>query len=149
MCEADISWVFDWIDVDGQHVDTLVLHACRGRHLPPYLFRRAAPSLSNITWLEVSQRHSLVHLAPVLGQLPQLKHLGASVDLGWSQADAGVFMDETRKVWEEVPDMQQLCPQLVEIDLSLRAGRGHSSISPRLALLLPARLQQLSLTSDW
>jgi hypothetical protein len=163
MSEADTVRAFDWMAVHGQHVDALVLQACMKQGLPLDLFSRAAPSLSNLTWLDVVQRHSLVLLAPVLGQLPQLKHLGAAVDMGRSPDQAGdgyvsaqeqlsIFLDDSGQPWEEVPDLQQLCPQLEQLDLTINAHRSrHYSVPTdgRLPLLLPPGLQQLSLTSDW
>jgi hypothetical protein len=152
MSEADISKAFEWVAMHGEHVDTLVLQACKSRALPLDLFNTAAPSLRNLTWLGLFQRHSLVQLAPVLGQLPQLRHLAAAVQQHVDHNGVyrtGMFKDESGQRWEEVPDMQQLCPQLQQLDLTIESTRERIPIDMRLVQLLPAGLQQLTLTSTW
>jgi hypothetical protein len=161
MSDADIARAFSWMAAHGQQVQSLVLRASiEQQPLPPDLFSRAAPSLSSITWLEVAQRHSLVLLAPVLGQLPQLKHLAVQVDLGRhpdsdkedDEFDGdpywGFFLDQDGNMLP-VPDMGQLCPQLEHLSLTVNAVADWLCIDSDLAGLLPAGLQVLRLQAEW
>jgi hypothetical protein len=109
--------------------------------------------------LEVEQQHSLVRLAPVLGQLPQLQHLAVQVSMVSRKALEGslvtvlegVFTDEDEDPLKTVPDLGQLCPQLTQLRLIIRPDSHLSTGWPldgRLPRLLPGRLQQLALISS-
>jgi hypothetical protein len=173
MSEASISKASAWLSMYGQQVDVLVLLA-RPLSLPEQAasmqklqwFPAAAPAMSHLTWLEVHSLDSLMMLAPVLGQLPQLKQLAAQVTMSrycpgkeehaevGEQAEVedeggkgGVFVDTERNVWKEVPDLTQVCPRLVNLHLHLTVDPGrHLLVDHRLARLLPVHLQQLVLT---
>jgi hypothetical protein len=164
MSNEDISRVFSWMAAHGQQAESLVLRASiQQQPLPLDLFSMAAPSLSSLTWLEVDQRHSLVLLAPVLGQLPQLKHLAAEVDLwdvgsprdspilhyDFDGPSAGMFYNHLGEEWVGLPDMQLLCPQLVHFVLRVNALCIRVMMDERLPQLLPTRLQQLTLAAEW
>jgi hypothetical protein len=158
MSDADTSRAITWMTTHGQQVQVLALQGSMEQHLPPGLLGGAVPSLTSLTWLEVSQRHSLVLLAPVLGQLPQLKHLMAAVDLGRHPDDdapddddepyTGVFLDPSGQWWEQAPDMQRLCPQLTHLHLRLDAQACYIQAGTQLAQLLPTQLQQLTFEAN-
>lgn len=168
MSEAEVARAFSWMAAHGGQVDVLVLGGRPWQPLPPYLFSKAAASLSNLTWLEVQLQHSLVLLAPGLDQLPQLQHLGAAVDVGqdpegtrWEddnlehdegEPDVVMFLDEEGNAWWNLPYLGQLCPQLTSIHLRLdRPGSfvllDHDD-GRSLGTLLPTKLKQLTLRTE-
>jgi hypothetical protein len=140
----------------GQHVEVLILGATMIHALQLSLFWQPAATLSRLKRLEVVQKHSLVMLAPVLGQLPQLQHLTAHVSMASDVQHAevtlqgeveGVFIDESGAAWDP-PDLQQLCPHLIHLHLTVVPDRPWPLwVDARLPWLLPAPLQQLTLAS--
>jgi hypothetical protein len=92
-----------------------------------------------------------VLLAPVLDKLPQLKHLGAQVELGttWVSERAMFLPMSGPGPWEEVPDMQQLCPQLTSLHLRLDVESHiiRRMVDERLSQLLPRSLQRFELVT--
>jgi hypothetical protein len=51
------------------------------------------------------------------------------------------------KVLKDVPDLQQLCPQLVGLNLAVESVFGRHIVDPRVTQLLPGTLQQLTIRS--
>jgi hypothetical protein len=153
----DISQLSSWMSMHGYQVGTLVIEASLARAKQLKWFPGTATALCNLTRLEVAQRDSLALLAPVLGHLPQLQHLAAHVGLTvrpWIPSGKGlsfkVLASYTFSVgtscWEEVPDMQELCPQLQQLQLTLEPDRDDIGVDgDQLLQLLPLGLQQLTL----
>jgi hypothetical protein len=158
------------MSIHGQHVETLVVYRNWNRPERLACVLQPAAALTRLKRLEVEQPHSLALLAPVLGRLPQLQHLAADVGLkplgGQQQAQQwgpstlgflfggqdpkgcppGVFTDASGAVWQEVPHLQELCPQLTHLRLTLFT-RGHVVVDSRLVQLLPSGLRKLGLKS--
>jgi hypothetical protein len=152
---AELRKASDWLLKYGQHVEVLVVAAGNSWQQVDFT-PKVAPALTRLRRLEVEQPGSLVHLVPVLGQLPQLQHLAAHVSLVLhSQAGneppggsvEGVFTNQGRGPWTTVPDLEQLCPQLVSLHLTITTDGGYRTrrMDDRLPRLLPGRLQQLIL----
>jgi hypothetical protein len=142
----------------GEHVKVLVVAARNSWHQADFT-PKVASALTRLRRLEVEQPGSLVHLAPVLGQLPQLQHLAAHISLVrhslvkgslWDRRSVeGEFINQQRQPWTTVPELEQLCPQLTHLHLTF-TPESHApprQADVRLARLLPARLQQLTLVS--
>jgi hypothetical protein len=156
MSEPNLNRASAWLSMHGQQVDVLVL---QDRDMYPEKvawFPAAAPALTRLTWLDVDAEDSLELLAPVLGQLPQLQRLAAHVTL-WSSDSvdggvAGCFMNHKGECWVEVPDLEQLCPHLINFHLTVdpqSVGNHYLTVEQRLSRLLPARLQQLTLVGSY
>jgi hypothetical protein len=153
MSDADHSRSRRWLVKYGQQVEVVVLGANKfeSQQLKGW-FWQSAPALSNLKRLEVEQQHSLALLSPLLEQLPQLQRLAAGVSMGadYEPGDAepaGMFLDEYGQRWATPPDLQELCPQLVDLQLTLQSDLGALFADERLPVLLPARLQQLALVA--
>jgi hypothetical protein len=153
---SDLCRAVDWMLAHGQHVDVLVVAA---RHSWPEVEAalKVAPALTCLKRLEVGQDHSLVHLAPLLGQLPQLQHLAAKIRMAsYSNGKEcrapdgsyqGTFINADKAFLDTVPDLEQLCPQLTRLRLVVYSDRCLTlvKVDGRLPRLLPGRLQQLAL----
>jgi hypothetical protein len=157
MSVADFGYACSWMSLHGTQLDVLIVDAqtTAPERLDAFV-RLPADALRNLTWLRVLQPGSLALLAPMLEQLPHLRHLSAGVWLGFrdksdaSEADgepaaAGVFCDQRWTRWSNLPDMGHLCAQLTHLHLTLDAQGCDLTVDPRLPELLPANLQQLSL----
>lgn len=148
--------VTGWLSMHGQCVDALVLADTGG------ILSWAGsiwPSLHRLKHLEVPERDSLVNLAPVLQQLPHLQHLTAEVSMdvpreippGTSppppQGACAKFITNWWDAyeWWQVPDMEELCPQLTSLHLTVYSEWGEVKVDPQLSRLLSPRLQQLTL----
>jgi hypothetical protein len=168
MPEAEVARALSWMAAHGQQVDVLVFGGSRWQELPPLdLLTKAVHSLTSLTWLEVQQRHSLVLLAPVLDQLPQLQHLAAAVDVGedpegtrWNddnldrnedEPNVVMFQDDQREAWWEPPYLGQLCPQLTSLHLRLDIPGSFvlMDYQDQLGGLLPRTLKQLTLSTPY
>lgn len=181
--DRDQARLVTWLSTHGDHVDVLIVEADmeeasykQHQHQQLNWFLGPAAALCNLTRLEVAQRDSLVLLAPVLGQLPQLRHLAANIrlapSLGNSQGSPhsapatsppqpfsgapSTFLDPHGKVLGHLPDLQQLCPKLARLQLNLQPRvsptRGNPietlAVDKQLHQLLPACLQQLTLAQS-
>jgi hypothetical protein len=157
MSAKQLARLAAWLSMYGQHVEVLIMGATMIHAQQLALFWQPAATLSRLKRLEVVQKHSLVMLAPVLGQLPQLQHLTAHVSMasmGLEQMDVslegeveGVFINEAGAAWD-VPDLQQLCPQLIDLNLTVVPDSSWPVwVDARLPWLLPAPLQQLTLAA--
>jgi hypothetical protein len=170
MSAEEVARACSWMSMHGRSVQTLLVSA-EGMAPPPqtwFTTAAAAAALGNLRRLEVHQGHSLLMLVPVLGQLPHLQHLGAAVAVvadphkSWQVAPGkemveGVLMDRHFHPWQPLPDMQRLCPQLTHLHLRLDVEvesyaydgmgdyDGDVTVDKRLAQLLPATLQHLTL----
>jgi hypothetical protein len=155
MPDSELDRLCGYLSVHGQHVSVL---AVKGSQDLPQRLRRVlavAPALTHLKRLEVEQEHSLMLLAPVLGQLPHLQHLAAHVSIGCPpQAAAGVmgrktgaFLDAKGVAVHQVPDMQQLCPSLKHLRLTLDTDGKVVGADARLKRLLPSHLQHLVLVA--
>jgi hypothetical protein len=159
MSEEDQDRARGWMATHGQHVEVLGMEASNyePQHLKAW-FWQSAPALTNLNRLEVEQQHSLALLAPVLGRLPQLQHRAAHVTMRVKNRIAargiteGVFLEGGGNQWcfpwGHPPDMQQLCPQLVCLHLTMHTDEAWLLVDERLPMLLPARLQQLTLVGS-
>jgi hypothetical protein len=169
MSAEEVARACSWFGMHGRTVQTLVV-AAEGRAPPRqtwFTTAAAAAALGNLRRLEVDQGHSLLMLAPVLGLLPQLQHLGAAVAAvgdphkGWVTADhkdmvEGVFKNRQWRPWKPLPDMKRLCPQLTHLRLRLDVEvlsyehegdyEGRLTVDKRLPRLLPPTLQHLTLS---
>jgi hypothetical protein len=160
MSAEELARASSWMSVHGRHVNVLVMSAGgAGFEAPPTscfpTLAAAAPALSRLRRLEVDQDNSLSLLEPVLGQLPQLQHLAADVTMQCDPRDAalqqdvvrGMFQDHQGHPWQELPELQQLCPQLIRLHLRLDSAAGHVEVDERLPRLLPAALKHLALSA--
>jgi hypothetical protein len=159
MSDAEVSTFSTWMSLHGHQVGALVIEA---NHAPVQHYGQllaSAAALRSITRLEVSHNDSLALLAPVLGQLPQLQCLAAGVNLMQTEVVVNVglngqldgelcMLSVAEEHWQELPNMQQLCPGLQDLRLTIYVcnsqGFDHS-IDPRLPELLPCQLQKLAL----
>jgi hypothetical protein len=153
MSKAELSRATAWLSQHGQHASVLVLggstlgNSSAWTGPPALLIKTAATALSSLAWLEIGCEDSLAMVAPVLGQLPQLQHLAAHVGLDGTRSPAR-FTDDHGMFWEDLPDLQQLCPQLVSFQLVLDPYDHGMWMDDRLPKLLPAGLQRLALVSE-
>jgi hypothetical protein len=156
MSEAAINRALGWLSTHGKHAAVLVVAADLPPAVPSGMLYSSVAAASNLRRLQLPQQHSLVRLAPVLGQLQQLQYLEAHVALvrkldgaPSTEEDAhglGVFVDDTGNHWLDLPDLQQqLCPRLTHFCLLVDASSGGLWFDEQLPQLLPARLQQLEL----
>jgi hypothetical protein len=156
MSEAAINRALDWLARHGKQAGVLVIASGLPPSVAPDSMYTSVAALSYLRRLELMQQHSLVRLAPVLDQLPQLQHLEAHVSMvcdleGWDSTDEhavsqGVFADEAGQYWDDLPDLQQqLCPQLTHLRLLIEPNVYSLWLDEQLPLLLPARLKQLEL----
>jgi hypothetical protein len=112
----------------------------------------AVPNIlgGSLTRLELGGEDTLLPLAPHLQQLPCLQHLRASISI------RGLLFSRRHFCWDRedgervavLPDLRQLCPQLVSMYLKVDGGGGRKrvlSLDDRLPQLLPVGLQQLHL----
>jgi hypothetical protein len=84
MSAAEFASACSWMSLHGTQVDVLIIE---GPAADLDAFVRVPPAaLRNLTRLEVLQQGSLALLAPMLEQLPHLRHLAASVWLGCDDA---------------------------------------------------------------
>jgi hypothetical protein len=163
MSKADQSRALSWMAKHGQQVEELDMAGCIVLEQPQNWFSSAAPALTGLRRLEVDLKHSLSLLAPVLGRLPQLQHLEVQVAMTSDVEDdaagdaheeqaagvpilSSVFVDHHNKPWEEVPDLQQVCPHLKQLRLQLHFDSWCASVDPRLPRLLPVHLHKLTLS---
>jgi hypothetical protein len=165
LSEEDLARATCWLSMHGQHVDVLVVqehqHYCRHCAPPPW-FPGAVPALQQLKRLEVAGTDTLVGLAPVLQHLPHLQHLAATVGMCQYAEDGGVMPfwgflsgdvpgkftnQRLQQPLQEVPDLQQLCPQLTSLHLTIQCHVRGLEIDPRVSLLLSPRLQQLTLVT--
>jgi hypothetical protein len=174
MSAEEVARACSWMSMHGRSVQTLLVSAegMAPPHQTWFTTAAAAAALGNLRRLEVHQGHSLLMLVPVLGQLPHLQHLGAAVaavadaNKSWQVAGGeemveGVLMDQRSRPWQPLPDMQRLCPQLTHLFLCLDVEvesdgleddiawdyDGGVTVDKRLARLLPATLQHLTLSA--
>jgi hypothetical protein len=168
MSDEEVTRARSWMAHHGRAVKVLVVSA-EGMAPPQQTwFPTVAAALGNLRRLEVDQGHSLLMLAPVLGQLPQLQHLAAAVGTvadpykHWRPAvieevTEGVIDTRYFRPRSPLPDLGRLCPQLtqlrlqmdVEVQSCVFAGdyEGNVIIDKRLPLLLPVTLQHLTLAT--
>jgi hypothetical protein len=160
LSDTDLARVNSWLALHGQHVDVLVLPHT-GSPLSGLCLDLDSilPALSQLTHLEVPEPHSLVQLEPVLQQLPHLQHLAATVGMDVPRkalpnckppppppgACSKFITQESSQDWWQAPDMQELCPQLTSLHLTLHSDYGDVKVDTQLSGLLSPRLQQLTL----
>jgi hypothetical protein len=162
MSEAEWERARDWMAMHGKAVVTLVLETSTRAQLE--WFQGSAAALAGIRRLEMTGYHSLYLLIPVLGQLPHLQHLAAGISLSGGGRQPWVvghphaprrgcfehaYLGQQETSWQ-VPDLQQLCPGLTHLRLTLYRSysiNGAHMVDEQLPRLLPARLQQLSLAA--
>jgi hypothetical protein len=159
----DVTRTSGWMAVHGHSVAAMVLNASMLEAQQLQWLWEAGPALTCLRRLEVEQDESLFLLEPVLGHLPHLQHLAAGVNLGpveelsWPDDPSevedvllGQFVhrssDGSFAAWD-VPDLQQLCPKLTHLRLTLYQGDDTLMVDEQLPRLLPAGLQQLSLAA--
>jgi hypothetical protein len=157
MSEAAINRALAWLARHGKQADVLVIASGLPPSVPPDSMYTSVAALSYLRRLELMQQHSLVRLAPVLDQLPQLQHLEAHVSMvchpdfeAYMEFDAGdgegIFVDWDGNQWMAPPDLQQqLCPQLTHPRLLIEPSVDALWLDEQLPVLLPARLKQLEL----
>lgn len=155
--DAQIAGASSWMALYGQHVKDLVVTGSLHQAATLDWLLQPAPTLTRLQRLEVHQKHSLALLAPVLGQLPELQHLAAHVGFTWwlsgSKQLAGkvafgapFFANQHDLPWEDLPNLQQLCPRLVNLELTLYADQwDFEMVHEQLSCLLPAGLHQLAI----
>jgi hypothetical protein len=148
---ADLANACSWMSLHGIHVDLLIIDAINNpQQLGGFV------NLRNLKWLEVLQEGSLAALAPMLDQLPHLRHLAAGIWMAPEQPFvnpqvpsivAAVFCDQPWTRWRDPPDMGRLCGQLTHLHLTLDTEECDHvlRVDPRLPVLLPPNLQQLTL----
>jgi hypothetical protein len=67
---------------------------------------------------------------------------------GWGEdPTTGLFADMSGNILEDVPDLQQLCPQLVHLRLTFDTPGVMLYVDKRVVQMLPANLQDLTLAS--
>jgi hypothetical protein len=161
MSEAAISRALGWLAQHGKQTGVLVIAAGWLPGVTQDRLYMSLAALSNLQRLELQQQDSLLHLAPVLGQLPQLQHLEArvtmkcvpeseEVDMDSDGVDGqGAFVDFHGLPFFDLPDLQQqLCPRLIHLRLLVDTMEDDDiRLDDRLPELLPARLQQLELVA--
>jgi hypothetical protein len=110
----------------------------------------------HLTRLELQGKDTLLPLAPHLQQLPALQHLGASTTMKYMFKKKGFFCRnaDRGKRAARLPDLEQLCPQLVSLHLTVHNqlcdnGSRYYAVDARLSDLLPVGLQRLHLAGDW
>jgi hypothetical protein len=151
-----------WTAMHGRQVEVLVMEAS-GIDLHRLTWvPAAAGGLSRLKRLDFEQQHSLSLLAPVLGQLPCLQQLSARVTMkqasgnvwGYEEGNLGsggvLVSHQGGARWEYVPDLQQLCPQLTQLRLTMDHSEDCSctvKVDPQLPRLMPPGLKQLTLAS--
>jgi hypothetical protein len=157
MSEAAIERALGWLATHGKHIDVLVMAAEMPPAVPSGMLYSSVAAAANLQRLELPQQHSLVHLAPVLGQLQQLQHLEAHVAMVCHPAEEayrreegdsgqGIFVDHSGDLWLDLPDLrQQLCPRLTHLRLLVDPAATSLWLDEGLPVLLPPRLQQLEL----
>jgi hypothetical protein len=160
LSDKDLARATSWLARHGQHVDVLVIEAAMclpQRHVD--LVASAAQALANLRRLEVTGCVSLFDLEPYLQYLPQLQHLGAEIGVSTSPY-APVYSSpmhdncngspsSCEDGWEDPPLLQQLCPQLTSLDLTLQASGQRASVLSDLSWLLNPGLQQLTLIDKY
>jgi hypothetical protein len=103
-----------------------------------------------LTRLELQGRDTLLDLAPYLQQLPALQHLGACITLKVGKRKGRFARASGRRV-SALPDMDQLCPRLVSLHLTLNTlgvlGPTIVLVPSGLSRLLPLGLEQLHLAA--
>jgi hypothetical protein len=163
----DLEEATKWLSIHGQHVDTLVIDDGRsGNTEPAEWCASAAPTLVRLRRLEVSEANSLEQLVPVLQHLPQLQHLAVSLDMSHRDyvyihpksaqpkeasprpGAIGKLMVSAEHPEGWVPDMQELCPQLTSLHLTVAAYGPSMKMPSSVSQLFSPRLQQLTL-ADW
>jgi hypothetical protein len=155
----DLSTAASWLSMHGQHVNTLVL-----QDVGVYWLRKAAPALVQLQRLEISATDELEQLVPVLQGLPQLQHLAVSLKMSRSEYLAswkkprrpligwpttGMFLTSAKHPKGWVPDMQQLCPQLTSLHLTVESAAAGLKMPSSVSQLLPSRLQQLTVANGY
>jgi hypothetical protein len=160
MTEEELAYATSWMAPHGQHVDAVSLVGSLEQATQDWVcvqFCGAASSLSRLKRLEMTQAQSLALLVPVLEQMPQLQHLAACMSASWLDPDAlGEERDEWHVMcrwggvqpWLKVPDLQRMCPNLITLHLTLNRVGSVGMVGTQLSHLLPAGLQELTVTAQ-
>jgi hypothetical protein len=155
LSEPDLATSLSWLQLHGSSVSGLAVHTV---YKPCWSIMEqtlvaSALCSSQLTRLELMASDTLLPLAPHLPHLPHLQHLSASI---WAkimqQEGVASFCTDGGKCVEEPPDLGQLCPQLVSLELTMEGWDKASLLSmptadARLCRLLPTTLQQLRLAT--
>jgi hypothetical protein len=151
----DFNRAYNWLDMHGSQVEVLVVGGNIGCPSSGDKLQQLSSTAGFrcLRRLDMQQYGSLPLVVPVLANLPHLRHLAAHVGMQdvnrqrWKENAVGGFMDHDLGAWEEVPDLQQLCPQLVNLDLAIGDWENGDvlQVDARLPRLLPAGLRQLTL----
>jgi hypothetical protein len=159
LSQRELKRAQGWLSAHGQHVDTLVIHEDgdgSDNHMDWLL--KTGPALGQLRRLEVSELDFLGRLAPVLQQLPQLQHLAVSLYMSTKKPLKappqhgcrrnspyfGVFDVAAEHEEGLLPDMQEVCPQLTSLHLTVCTPSAQMRIPPSVTRLFSARLQQLT-----
>jgi hypothetical protein len=154
LSEGDLARASSWLSMHGRCMEVLVLDKATLGPCAVDWLAATAPTLRHLSRLEVKEEHSLARLVPVFQQLPQLQHLAAEVSLDWdsktptfSVAFHYLPSPLSDDGYLTVPYMQELCPQLTSLHLTLRStGIGFGCVvEDDLSPLFSPRLQQLQL----
>jgi hypothetical protein len=153
LSEADLARAASWLSMHGQCVDVLVADVTKHAHADSLGWLvSSAPALGNLKRLEVPGRNSLQQLVPVLKQLPQLQHLEAGVQItqhpGVQPVGASSSAEAKQDPWHQVPDMQELCPHLTSLHLTVGTAGEAIEIDSRFSHLFSPGLQQLYLAKS-
>jgi hypothetical protein len=148
--QADLDSSCSWLQLHGGCVIGLYINGfptpCR-----PVIERLLVTPHNfgtHLTPLEVDGKDTLLDLAPHLQQLPALQHLGVCITFKVGEQPSQFSWAYSRRVWV-LPDLNQLCPQLVSLLLTVdEVGMPRASgttVSKQVFRLLPLGLQRLHL----
>jgi hypothetical protein len=142
----------EWIIRFGDHISAL------GLTWEPQLTQSLLGGCSNLRRLSISSPNSLVDLLVAKVQLPHLQHLTACMEQyrPWPPNSEELLLAHSSAAAGDVYPLQQACPGLVELHLSLDVsepatdGQPYTfgSLEELLPQLLPPTLQQLGLRWD-
>jgi hypothetical protein len=161
LSEEDLARATYWLFVHGQHVNVLVVHKDQRYNLD--WDPSTASALRHLRRLEVTEADVLEQLAPALKQMPQLQHLAVTLRMDHHPyrhplscgkvsppppGALGRFLVSAENPWGWVPDMQELCPQLTGLALTVGCC-GHSMrMDPAVSQLFNSGLQQLTVGDE-
>jgi hypothetical protein len=162
--EADLATSLAWLQCHGSCVTGLSVSSSLRPCWSVMEQTLVAPALcsSQLTRLELVASDTLLPLAPHLPKLPCLQLLQASitarVQQQQQQEGLALFCTSAGGHVDELPDIGELCPQLVRLHLNVQDGSrgvptlatllaGPPIVEHRLSQLLPSNLQELRLVA--
>jgi hypothetical protein len=152
---ADLATSWAWLHLHGSCVTGLSISS-EAQPCWPAMEQLLSPAImgNQLTRLELLGKDTLVPLAPHLPRLPCLQYLRASITAAAPEQHGNVS-----SVWalraslrEQPPDLGYLCPQLVNLHLTVNVERLTRPAPPaaptakdELSQLFPASLKELNL----